>query len=111
MRLKKPISRLDGVLFTSSAVGNFGTVLRMNPLLITGGALAAAGAIARGAVHPRSQLFGRTICRTNSSRKLVITFDYGPNPAITPKVLQLLDRYTPKAKFSPITRPLRDSPE
>src|SRR6202165_4973838 len=86
-------------ILRSSAVGNFETVLKMNPLLITGGALAAAGAMARGAVHPRSQLFGRTICRTNSPRKLAITFDDGPNPAITPKLLQLLDRYNAKATF------------
>ena len=83
----------------------------MNPLLITGGALAAAGAIARGAVHPRSQLFGRTICRTNSSRKLAITFDDGPNPAITPKLLQLLDRYNAKATFFLIGRYVRECPE
>ena len=58
-------------ILRSSAVGNFRTVLSMNPLLITGsGALAAAGAIAYGAVHPRAQFFGRTIWRTNSRRKL-----------------------------------------
>ena len=93
-------------------MGNFGTVLRMNPLFITGsGALAAAGAIAYGAVHPRSQLFGRTICQTNSPRKLAITFDDGPNPTITPKLLQLLDRYNAKATFFLIGRYVRECPE
>jgi len=81
-------------------LGNFGMVLSMNPLLITGsGALAAAGAMAYGAVHPRSQFFGRSIWRTNSRRKLAMTFDDGPNPAITPKLLDLLDRYNAKATF------------
>ena len=84
----------------------------MNPLLITGsGALAAAGAIAYRAVHPRSQLFGRTIRRTNSPRKLAITFDDGPNPAITPKLLHLLDRYNAKATFFQIGRYVRECPE
>jgi peptidoglycan/xylan/chitin deacetylase (PgdA/CDA1 family) len=83
----------------------------MNPLLITGsGALAAAGALAYGAVHPRSQLFGRTICRTNSPRKLAITFDDGPNPAITPKLLDLLDCYNAKATFFLIGRYVRECP-
>jgi len=84
----------------------------MNPLFITGsGVLAAAGAIAYGAVHPRSQLFGRTICRTNSPRKLAITFDDGPNPAMTPALLRLLDRYNAKATFFLIGRYVRECPE
>src|SRR5258708_32418321 len=84
----------------------------MNPLFITGsGALAAAGAIAHGAVHPRSQFFGRTVCQTNSPRKLAITFDDGPNPAITPKLLDLLDRYNAKATFFLIGRYVRECPE
>src|SRR5437879_9915193 len=84
----------------------------MNPLLITGsGALAAAGAIAYGAVHPRSQFFGRTIWRTNSRRKLAITFDDGPNPAITPRLLDLLDRYKASSTFFLIGRYIRECPE
>jgi peptidoglycan/xylan/chitin deacetylase (PgdA/CDA1 family) len=84
----------------------------MNSLLIAApAALATMGAITCGAVHPRSQLFGRTICRTNSSRKLAITFDDGPNPAITPKLLDLLDRYNAKATFFLIGRFVRECPE
>ena len=97
----------------SSRVGNFGKVLRMNPLFIAGsGALAAAAGItAYGAAYPRAQLFGRTICRTNSSRQLAITFDDGPNPSITPKLLDLLDRYNAKATFFLIGRFVRECPE
>jgi peptidoglycan/xylan/chitin deacetylase (PgdA/CDA1 family) len=84
----------------------------MNPLFIVGsGAVTAAGAIAYGTVHPCSQLFGRTICRTNSPRKLAITFDDGPNPAITPRLLDLLDRYNAKATFFLIGRYVRERPE
>jgi len=74
----------------------------VNPLFIEGSAvalLAAAGITAYGAVHPRSQIFGRAIWRTNSPRKLALTFDDGPNPSITPKLLDLLDRYNAKATF------------
>jgi peptidoglycan/xylan/chitin deacetylase (PgdA/CDA1 family) len=84
----------------------------MNSLLIGApAALAAMGAITYGAVHPRSQLFGRSIWRTNSPRKLAITFDDGPNPAVTPKLLDLLDRYGAKATFFLIGRFVRECPE
>src|SRR5258708_20184772 len=62
-------------------------------------AVAAAGLAAYGGVYPRAQLFGATICRTDSPRKLALTFDDGPNPAITPKLLDLLDRHNAKATF------------
>ena len=73
----------------------------MNPFLISvpAAVLATGGVAAYGAAFPRAQLFGPTICRTNSPRKLAITFDDGPNPAITPKLLDLLDRYRAKATF------------
>jgi peptidoglycan-N-acetylglucosamine deacetylase len=72
---------------------------------------AAAGVTAYGAVHPRAQLFGKTICRTNSARKLAITFDDGPNPAITPKLLDLLDRFNAKATFFLVGNFVRECPE
>jgi peptidoglycan-N-acetylglucosamine deacetylase len=86
----------------------------MNPWLI-GAPIAAAGAVAGltayGAVYPRAQLFGRTICRTNSACKLALTFDDGPNPAITPKLLDLLDRYHAHATFFVVGKFVRDHPE
>jgi peptidoglycan/xylan/chitin deacetylase (PgdA/CDA1 family) len=72
---------------------------------------AAAGFTAYGAVYPRAQLFGATILRTNSARKLALTFDDGPNPSITPKLLDLLDRYGAKATFFLIGRYVRECPE
>ena len=62
-------------------------------------AAASAGLVSYGAVHPRSQLFGATLCRTNSPRKLAITFDDGPNQAITPKLLELLEKHKARATF------------
>src|SRR6202008_1661595 len=73
--------------------------------------LATGGVAAYGAFFPRAQLFGTTICRTNSPRKLAITFDDGPNPAITPKLLDLLDRYKTPATFFLIGRYIRECPE
>src|SRR5947209_10935163 len=77
----------------------------MNPLFIAvPGALTAMGAIAYGAAYPQAQLFGPTIFRTNSVRELAITFDDGPNPAITPRLLDLLDRHEAKATFFVVGR-------
>jgi peptidoglycan-N-acetylglucosamine deacetylase len=86
----------------------------VNPWVIEAPAaalLAAAGITAYGAVYPRSQVFGPAIWCTNSPRKLALTFDDGPNPAITPKLLDLLDRYNAKATFFLIGRYVRECPE
>jgi peptidoglycan-N-acetylglucosamine deacetylase len=85
----------------------------VNPWMIAGPAVvtAAAGLTAYGAVYPRAQLFGPTTCRTSSPRKLSITFDDGPNPAITPKLLDLLDRYNARATFFVIGRFAEQCPE
>jgi peptidoglycan/xylan/chitin deacetylase (PgdA/CDA1 family) len=84
----------------------------VNPWIATPAAIAAAAGLAGyGAVWPRAQLFGRTICRTNSPGKLAITFDDGPNPAITPRLLDLLDRYNAKATFFVIGAFARECPD
>jgi len=80
-------------------------------LIAVPGALTTVGVIAYGAAHPRAQLFGQTIWRTSSPRKLAITFDDGPNPSITPKLLDLLDRHNAKATFFLIGRYVRECPE
>ncbi|MGH9733649.1 MAG: polysaccharide deacetylase family protein [Candidatus Acidiferrales bacterium] len=71
---------------------------------ITIAACAGVGAFAWGAFAPWSQLFGQTFRFTNDSRSLAITFDDGPNPAITPSLLELLDRHNANATFFLIGR-------
>ena len=86
----------------------------MNPWLIAAPpaiAAAAAGIAAYGAVYPRSQLFGATVSRTNSPRKLALTFDDGPNPYVTPKLLDLLDRFNARATFFVIGKHARECPD
>jgi peptidoglycan-N-acetylglucosamine deacetylase len=84
----------------------------MNPWLVAVPSFAAgfAGLAAYGAVHPRSQLFGRTLCHTDHARKLALTFDDGPNPSITPKLLDLLDRHRAKASFFLVGKFVREEP-
>jgi len=60
---------------------------------------AGAGAVAWGAVAPRSQLFGPTIRRTARPNTVALTFDDGPNPALTPRLLRLLDESHIRATF------------
>jgi peptidoglycan-N-acetylglucosamine deacetylase len=69
-----------------------------------------AGLTAYGAVHPRSQLFGPTLSCTDAPRKFALTFDDGPNPAITPKLLDLLDRHRVRATFFVIGKFVRECP-
>jgi peptidoglycan/xylan/chitin deacetylase (PgdA/CDA1 family) len=70
-----------------------------------------AGLTAFGAAYPRSQLFGLTVCRTSWPNKLAITFDDGPNPAITPKLLDLLAKHNARATFFLVGKFVRECPE
>jgi peptidoglycan-N-acetylglucosamine deacetylase len=84
----------------------------VNPWLIaTPIALTAAAVTAYGAAHPRSELFGSTVWRTNSPQKLAITFDDGPNPKITPDLLNLLERYEARVTFFLVGRFAQECPE
>jgi peptidoglycan/xylan/chitin deacetylase (PgdA/CDA1 family) len=83
----------------------------MNPFL-AGGLVAGAGAAlgAWGAVAPQSQLFGPTLRRTNDASAIALTFDDGPNPAVTPRLLDLLDRHGIRATFFLIGKYVRACP-
>jgi len=70
----------------------------------------AAGIAAWGAYHPSSQLFGKTQRRTGCARTVALTFDDGPNPAATPQLLDLLERYDARGTFFLIGRYVRACP-
>ncbi|MGA8766374.1 MAG: polysaccharide deacetylase family protein [Candidatus Acidiferrales bacterium] len=74
------------------------------------GAIGASGVFAWGAVAPSSHLFGPTIRRTGDASTIALTFDDGPNPAITPSLLDLLDRNQVKATFFLIGAWVREAP-
>jgi peptidoglycan/xylan/chitin deacetylase (PgdA/CDA1 family) len=76
-----------------------------------GALLLGAGAGAWGAFHPAAQLFGPTIRRCARRDAIALTFDDGPNPAVTPRLLDLLDRYNARATFFLIGRHVRACPE
>jgi peptidoglycan/xylan/chitin deacetylase (PgdA/CDA1 family) len=85
----------------------------MNPWLIgvPAAVVAAGGVTSFAAVNASSQLFGETIRTTASPHELAITFDDGPNPAITAKLLNLLEVHNAKATFFVIGRFVRECPE
>ena len=75
------------------------------------GVLAAAGIATWGAVAPWSELYGPTVRHTSSPRKIALTFDDGPNPAVTPRLLELFDRYSVRATFFLIGKFARARPD
>jgi peptidoglycan-N-acetylglucosamine deacetylase len=60
-------------------------------------AIAGGGLAAWGTFHPRSQIFGRVVRRVESG--CALTFDDGPNPQVTPRLLALLEKHDVPATF------------
>ena len=85
--------------------------MNLLPAMVSSGAAAAAGMAAWGAVVPSSELFGPTVRHTASSRKIALTFDDGPNPAVTPRLLELFERHSVRATFFLIGKFARACPE
>jgi len=86
-------------------------VMTINPAwFAAGGACAAGGLFAWGALAPASQLFGWTLRRLDDAKCMAITFDDGPNPTVTPGVLELLDRHNATASFFLIGQRVRRFP-
>jgi peptidoglycan/xylan/chitin deacetylase (PgdA/CDA1 family) len=57
------------------------------------------GMAAWGAVSPASQIFGPTVRFTSRANTIALTFDDGPNPDVTPRLLDLLERHRARATF------------
>jgi peptidoglycan/xylan/chitin deacetylase (PgdA/CDA1 family) len=81
------------------------------PIVVAAGATAVAGVTAWGAVAVSSELFGPTVRHTSSAKRIALTFDDGPNPAVTPQLLDLLERHSASATFFLIGRFVRECPE
>jgi peptidoglycan/xylan/chitin deacetylase (PgdA/CDA1 family) len=58
-----------------------------------------AGGCAYAANWPGSQIFGKTLIAPASPEELALTFDDGPNPAWTPRLLDILARHDVRATF------------
>jgi len=85
--------------------------MTINPAwFATGGVCAAGGLFAWGALAPGSQLFGPTLRCLDDTSSMAITFDDGPNPTVTPGVLEILARYNATATFFLIGQRVRAFP-
>jgi peptidoglycan-N-acetylglucosamine deacetylase len=87
-------------LATGLTVGLSSTVALMG--LAAGGAWAAMG--------PGSQLFGRTLTAPPRPGELALTFDDGPNPAHTPRLLDILAEHDVRATFFLVGRYAQAAP-
>ncbi|MDI3284893.1 polysaccharide deacetylase family protein [Polyangium sp. 15x6] len=88
-------------------------LIRPVPTWVTLAALAAYTAIVlSGVLVLRLRMFVDAVCRgPDDARGVALTFDDGPNPTHTPKVLDLLDRAKLKATFFVIGKKAEAHPE
>jgi peptidoglycan/xylan/chitin deacetylase (PgdA/CDA1 family) len=82
------------------------------------GAIGVAGATGLGiggfayASHwPTSQVFGRTLIAPRNPGQLALTFDDGPNPAWTPRLLDILAGHNIRATFFLVGKFAKAEPE
>ena len=86
--------------------------MTINPVwFAAGGVCAAGGLFAWAALAPASQIFGPTLRRLDDASRMAITFDDGPNPVVTPGILELLQRYNATATFFLIGQRVRAFPD
>jgi peptidoglycan-N-acetylglucosamine deacetylase len=71
--------------------------------------IAVGGTAAWGAYHPRSQLFGPVI--RDAGNACALTFDDGPNPSVTPSLLNLLEKHEVPATFFVLGKYATQHPE
>lgn len=81
-------------------------------LPIIGAGVGALGGLAWGAYDPTSPLFGPVIGRgPKRDRVLYLTFDDGPQPPVTARILETLDRERVPAAFFLVGRTVRLYPD
>jgi peptidoglycan/xylan/chitin deacetylase (PgdA/CDA1 family) len=74
--------------------------------------VATAGALVTHATFgPESQLFGRTLIAGRDRGEIALTYDDGPNPTVTPQLMEVLARYNVRATFFLIGKHVRHYPE
>ncbi len=70
----------------------------------------AVGAWFYAALYPTSQLFGRVVIAGDDPAELALTYDDGPNPSATPRLLELLAKHDVRAAFFLIGEFVRKQP-
>lgn len=97
-------------LFGLSAVWLFGVFL--SPWAWIVALLSYVALIVWGVMTPRLQMFGPALCAVpGASGKLALTFDDGPDPTSTPRVLDELKRVEARATFFMVGQKVAKHPE
>jgi peptidoglycan/xylan/chitin deacetylase (PgdA/CDA1 family) len=71
----------------------------------------AAATLAYAALSPGSQLFGHTLIAGSDPKEAALTYDDGPNDAVTESLLDTLAAHNARATFFVIGRFVRQRPE
>ena len=74
-------------------------------------AVAVGGTLTWAALSAESQMFGRTLVAPRGRDEIALTFDDGPNPAVTPRLLEVLARAEVRGTFFLIGGFVRQCPE
>jgi peptidoglycan/xylan/chitin deacetylase (PgdA/CDA1 family) len=85
------------------------------PIAEAAAVLAAAGLLAGGAAYaalwPQSQIFGKVLIAGPDPSEIALTYDDGPNPAVTERLLEVLARHEVRATFFLIGNFVRQRPD
>ncbi|WP_263410290.1 polysaccharide deacetylase family protein [Terriglobus tenax] len=84
----------------------------MIPAVAIGVAAAAGvGAAVYAAYRPESQIYGATVVAGSDPRQVALTYDDGPNPEVTPYLLEVLARHNVRATFFLVGHFVKAQPE
>jgi peptidoglycan/xylan/chitin deacetylase (PgdA/CDA1 family) len=70
----------------------------------------AAATLTYAIVGDEAQIFGRTLVSPTLPNQIALTFDDGPNPTATPRLLEILARHNARATFFLIGQFVRQQP-
>ena len=78
-----------------------------------GGLALNQAVLSTAGMWPRSRLLGANLLRlpASTARAVALTFDDGPHPEVTPRVLDVLDRHQARATFFVVGRKVEAHPE
>jgi peptidoglycan/xylan/chitin deacetylase (PgdA/CDA1 family) len=96
---RRTLLAASGIALHGGLLGAVVGLLEFVPVLAAA-CVAYHGWLAWGVMHPRSRLFGPNRSRLCTPERVVaLTFDDGPHPEITPKVLEILRERGVRATF------------
>ena len=81
------------------------------PIAVAAALAATTGVVGYAALWPPSQLFGKVLVAGSDPSEIALTYDDGPNPAATERLLEVLARHEVHATFFLIGSFVRQRPD